>query len=300
MLMLRLWRSLQTPYAAHPLYRYTERAPVAHRSGLMDLLTDSSLWGIVSFLVIVLLLIVGSWRALVLLLLVGPLIVLVTPTFAGLLVMLRTSRLISDQAAGGRSPLLGVTPLGLPGMLWALASSAFHRHVLFERVRTASIDIYLFCITLLAIPATIAGTIGIVNLFLFPDVSLFDYRAWVGIINWAAVIGCLFTDLIGSILVGLVLGMLAPVVVPRLTDAQGLAIGLFLAIQFITYATFLLLAFTLLPALTSALAIDLPLLSLLRVLALLLLREMTMQVLWRGLVQRTESSPAEFRTIIGG
>lgn len=302
MFTFRLWSALHRPYVAHPLYRRLKHASATRNtvaSRMRDYLPEDSAWGAILLLLSIIAMAIGGWRALIFLLFLIPLALISAGTFSGLLALLKTSGLINRQTEQGKDALMGVTPLGLPGMLWALCSFAYHQDSFLKSLRETVRGVYVFGFFILIVPAFF------LSLFVFLDILIASRSSGYGELPQTLVggFGLLFlayADLVQSILVGCLMGMLAPTYTQRRVDSSGLAVGAFLAAQFLSYALIALIDLVILPQLAAQTAIiDDTGLFLLQISVFFIVREIVLRGLWRLLVHRIEATPTELRIVTG-
>ena len=304
MITFRLWNALHRPYVSHPLYRrLNDLDESAHqRFRLRDILPEDSAWGSIFLILSIIAIALGGWRVLVILMLLIPLIFVSIGTICGALVLLRTSTLIARQTEQGKQVLMGVTPLGLPGMMWALCSVAYTKNRVATALKEAVNGIYFVGFVMMAIPTFFAVMFALVEVILGTDgtnLAHTPFGLW-GLVVLYAGLGAIYLDLVQSIALGSVIGMLIPTYTRTRLDSNGLAIGTYLAVQFISYAIIAFFDLFLLPNVAAQFAIvDSTLLALSQFVAFFAVRDFALRGIWHLLMHRLETTPSEFRQMTG-
>lgn len=302
MFTFRLWSALHRPYVAHPLYRHlTQQATTTKPlpGQLRDLLPDDSAWGSIILVLSLVAIAVGGYRVLLLLLFFIPLGLIAVGTFSGLLALWKTNSLVIRQTEQGKHELIAVTPAGLPGMMWALCSFAYHQGGLLRAVKETMRGVYIFGFFILIAPAFFLLIYTIMEVLTANSSSAYSELTQTLIASFS-LLSLAYLDLVQSILVGSVLGMLIPTYTRNRIDSGGLALGAFFAVQFLAYALIALLDLVFLPQLAAqATVINGSLLIMLQVFVFFMVRETTLILLWRMLTRRIEATPAELYQITG-
>jgi len=276
----RLWQALKSPPSKHPIFQR-----------MVSPYYDDISWALVAQNVLIQgqiwfwsLIFVLDTRALILMMFSG--------TFYGLIWSAIVSGTIAIEREYRMYDLLCLSPSGTLGISWAICTGCLHRNQTFEHVNSQeawSIRIILF------IPLVISANVIFGRAFSNP-VSL-------TIIWLAAFLIVFYLDHVQSIILGSLLGVLAPHYVPNRFDSRLWACVGFLFIQLTTYFVLFLTGAVILPTLYRVFAVSgwyadlsLPILS---VAVFYLLREGILLQLWRRLTQQLNAAPTELDLLFG-
>lgn len=301
----QLWKVLQNPFFEHPIYqRFITSSQLHNALTITDffpipkIFLSSSLWGFVSGFALVLFLCAGGWIVVVLALVIIPLIP-TTGSLYGLFMAIRISGYIAREHEQRRYELNAVTPIGQTGVSWAICSAVYHRGKSISQLRDMVRGLYLVMYMVVGLLLMIA----LLNLFLLDGVPLTPEQ-WFSVIDRndliqntlisGILVTAFFVDFVQSIITGSIIGMLTPTFTRNAINARGIALGLFLMIQFLLYAGVGILCLIILPVIAQSFYWqNAVLLSALQLATLYIAREITIQLLWWWLAYQLESDTRE-------
>jgi hypothetical protein len=280
MVTRRVWRALSDPPGVHPLFqRRVLLPPNLPRNGFTLANTVVNL-------------VLGIGHYLPLLLIMFMPLLLALGGVYGLDCALRISTAIARAQEDDTYNLLSLTPGGAIGASWALCTSTLYRHRDFRRLQT-------MVQVAVVIGLVLAPIIAVFSIILPLDVSsgrfLTPQDVLVNFLNLLALLIILYLEYMQSTVQGVLVGMLIPTYVQNRMDVTLYALLVFLLLQILVYAAFVLLGFTLLPGLLAGDARVL--LVPLRVALFYGLRERVITGLWRRLAARLNTSLAEFAVV---
>ncbi len=293
MMTWRLWRALFWPFVEHPIYRRIVRSKrrivtVKMRDAMIMpsiFRRSSPLWGFFAGAAMVFLVCSGGWLIVLPLVCLAPLLMVSVGTLCGLICAIKTSTTLTKERQDGKFDLLGLAPSGITGATWAVCSAIYHNSAFMTQLRDFARGTYLVL------------TVG--TFFLFGTIILNSGTSVISNapINFSSllILAALYIDLVQSILVGSVIGMIIPTYVSAEFDARGLSLGAFLALQFLTYIVVALINFFLLNGVfdwQGNLVI-----SLVRLGIFYLTREVMIVWLWGFLARRLESDLKELNEV---
>ncbi len=282
----KLWHALNRPPALHPLFQRTVLLPYYERRRSLS-------W---AGMVIDLVMGLARHSPTILLFLIPLILPLIGITY-GIDCALRVGSAIAREHENATFNLLSLSPPGPLGASWAVCASALYRDRDFERLH----NIMRAC-------AIIAGSImAVITLFLLigDAFSRDSYQASILMATLAhvlALVGAIYIDYVQSATLGTLVGMIVPTYTRTRIDTSLFSFGVFLLLQIGGYLMAFIVGFTLLPALFTRLGWmddgSAILLSLCRVGALFLAREILIAGLWRFLIARLHAQPSELDAVL--
>ena len=243
MISWNLWRAFCTPFVSHPIYQL---------SGVWDVkkldATSRAWWLIHLPRTIQLLLVVIVGAVIVASFVVGPSILLlvffgipffvmivilpialiIIGTLYGLVFATITAEAIAIEQQRGRYALLKLTPKGQTSATWALCNLEFHRHEWLHQIREGIASIYTMLLTLMFFPFGFTLMLLVVT----PNEPEAQH-SFLTVILWITIVLIPGLDFVQSTNTGGLVGMIVPLA--SQTNARGLAMITFLALQFVTY-----------------------------------------------------------------
>ena len=307
MITLFLWRTLQIPFDSNPLFRYVYsgrysrylfKAPTA-LLGWPTLGFDGILGKVFSGFTMMLFLCAGGWLVIVPMVVILPLIMFFLGTLNGLAVSTGVSRIIARERQRGREHLFAVTPHGIIGANWAICTAVYHRSNFLGQFRfTINNMYYAIYIGIIVFSIFLIGHwVNLSNQGLATESARLNF--FNSLILMVIVIAFQF-NYMQSIALGSLIGMIVPTYAESQSDARGLAMGLFLAIQVISYAMIILISFIILSELFELFVIeDALLLSIGRLGVFIGIRELILWLMWRLLAKRLDVDFGELSTEVG-
>jgi hypothetical protein len=260
----KLWRYLKNPPEGHPFYQRT-----LHTTG------NAIPW--------------YTWVAeLIGVLLFVPMIVFTSAVYSMAWVV-GISSTIAKERRQGTYDLLALAPGGPLGVSWAACMGCLYRNQIYRSINTRDawiarlviIGILLFAVTADSIPEFPTGG----------EIAL-------GVAYLLAIGAAVYLDHIQSILLSGLTGMIAPTYTTDTFNAQLWGFAVFVGLQMTTYATTIVTAFVILPALLPGNSILTRLIELAVAVGLFYgLREVMIAYLWRSLTARLNADPAEVQAI---
>jgi hypothetical protein len=235
MISWRFWRSLQTPYVAHPIYRLRGiwRVPPTRRHvprSRLILLNHAATWvtllilcsiGLVTLFGTSILFILICGPAIAMFFLVLPLTLITIGTLYGLATTLLISNVIAIEKIQGRLTLMTLTSRGLAGATWALCSLEFHTNFWLVQTRSFVSTVYF-------------STFFILLFALYP-ILFTSSDTPPGTLYGAIAFAIFILDYIQSTNVGCLIGMLAPTYANSRAETRNFGLVAFLTLQFATY-----------------------------------------------------------------
>jgi hypothetical protein len=185
-----------------------------------------------------------------------------------------------------------LSPDGELGVNWAICTGYLHRHNRLEQIRG-------FVGSLLVVSL---GVVALITLFIVTNAGSSSrfaqdetQRAYMTLIHTTTLVAALYIDHYHSIVMGSLVGMIAPTLTQARLDAQLGAMGIYLVLQISVYTLGWFIALTLLPTLFgrggnwwSA-----TMLAVLQVVVFFIIREIVTIGLWRALLRQLNISPVE-------
>jgi hypothetical protein len=290
MMTLRLWRIFYQSLPRHPLFWLSLHRPPEKRSrgeGWQYWLRQfsSAVFGILIF--------VGILALGIPLLFFSFLLIFAGGLFAGGNAAAGISTAIGREQEKGRFDLVSLSPPGMFGAAWALATRFLRTNRralrLMKLIRAFHLICFLGAMSILAMNAMLNISTGDVE-------SLAD----LGIVEMLIVVllvGTLHLDVIQAVLMGALFGILAPTYQARRVDSSMTAVGMFLAVQLLIYlAVFSSLNLT--AALVVRLGVEMSLLplALFALIFVFLAHEIALYWIWRMVQQRLNLEPRLLQT----
>jgi hypothetical protein len=231
----------------------------------------------------------------------APLLLLFAGTIAGLFVAVRTAGVIGVEQQRGRADVVGVTPVGVAGLNWAAICVIYYYSTTVRDVR----DMARFMYQILLIGIWFGAFVSVLNWTRYIDEgqpalqSLFNAMQPTVLVSMALAV--LYLDLIQSILLGGIAGMMGPAWAHDRLDAVGLALGAFLAAQLLSYAVVGVIAFMFVPRLYTVLGGDSfgMTLGAMELITLFLLRDGLLFAMWRTALNRLDIPAREWFAAVG-
>ncbi len=245
MISWNLWRAFCTPFVSHPIYQIggvwdTQTLdPTAHPWWLTHLSrTIQLLLMLIVGAVIVASFFIGPSILLLalfgipffLMIVVLPIALIIIGTLYGLVFAVITAEAITTEQQRGRYALLKLTPKGQASATWALCNLEFHRHEWLHQIREGIVSVYIMLLTLMFFPFGFTFMLLIVT----PSEPEAQH-SFLTVILWGIIVLMPGLDFVQSTNAGGLIGMIVPLVSPGKTNARGLAMIVFLALQFVTY-----------------------------------------------------------------
>jgi hypothetical protein len=276
----RLWHALKSPPSTHPIFQR-----------MISPYYDDMNWALMAQNVLIQgqiwfwsLIFVLDTRALLLMMFSG--------TVYGLIWSAIVSGTIAIEREYRMYDLLSLSPSGMLGISWAICTGCLHRNQTFEQVNSQeawSIRIILF------IPLVISANVLLGRAFSNPGtLTIF----WL-----AAFLIVFYLDHVQSIILGSLLGVLAPHYSPSRFDSRLWACVGFLLIQLSTYLALVLTSAIILPTIYRAFTISgwyadisLPVLS---IAVFYFTREVIIGRLWNRVTEQLNAAPIELDLLFG-
>jgi len=214
-----------------------------------------------------------------------PFTILLAGTISGGISAVQTATAVTTSREQGRYALVSLTPDGSSRLMHAVGKRLLENNGLigiFKAIITG-----IAAISLLSIVTTTFGT-------LFIQVSV-DSTAVVNptnarsLIQLLLVLGLMYSDLVHSIVIGILIGLLMPIYVQDRLTTVTISLGLYLTLQIGFYVAMILLHIFVLPSIYAAFGTNMGFdLYLSNILLVVLSREAIVAVLWSWLGQHTE------------
>lgn len=290
MMTPRLWRTFYDSLPRHPLFwqtlHFTPKDPITGTGWTWRLKqVASALLGLLMF--------IGILALGVPLLFFSYLIVFMGGVIAGGNAAAGISSEIAREQEKGRYDLIALSPPGMFGAGWALATRFLRTNRntlrLAKLIRAFHLICFLGVILIVVMNLVIAGGTGMIE-------SIMD----TGFIEMAAVlmlIAALHLDFIQAVLLGALIGILAPSYTSRRIDSSIAAVGGFLGIQFTIYLV-IYASLNLMTLLLLALGIDSTfLIALLTLILVYVTHEIALYSIWRMVQQRLNLESRMLQTL---
>ena len=266
MLTWKLWRGLRQPPFKHPLYQEVIGRPAAPMAASLGCVV----------------------------VLIAPFVLLPALLFLSTAYGLRWAMQIASTIARDhetrRYELVALSPEGAFGVSRAIMSAYVQRNESLAQIQTVGAWVLRLAFMLTIMLALTSLSTPILTTDYAPNVN--EIITVLYLVTMAVAI---YIDHVHSVLVGLLVGMWIPVVVPRRLDASMGALLVYLLLQVTAYLVVVLGCFTLLPALLGSIPrpYNTVLLALLRVVVLFAVREILIRWLWATVVRQTNATPSE-------
>jgi len=301
MIAWQLWRALHTPFVAHPLYHLRGMDPLPEDSerliavmernaklllvlGIVGIVAATISYGPSALLFIIIGIPIGIFMLTV------PAVLLLAGSVYGTITVMAIALTISRERYQGRFELLGATPYGLAGATWALGSIAVQKNILLKRLREALTPLYMisiFCALML--------------LFLFTIPVISDpqaneaRRTASDVITVLLLIFFAIIDLMQSVNISSLIGMIVATDAENTSFAQGRALAAFLVIHLTNYMIIVGLCVLALPMLGIQSG---PVYYGLCLFTAYAIREGVTVLLWWRLIKTLDADHAELNTIV--
>jgi hypothetical protein len=263
----KLWRTLPLPMPAHPLYR--------------RVVTDIGY--------------VLPWHMTCALIVLAPILVPFMLFFAsavyGLRYALEAAVILARERESGVYDLLATTPMGAFGISRIIVSACLNRNESLEQLNSGGSWILRGFMALIVMLLFASFMLPVI-----PDPSNSPWNQVVIPVYVGLMGSAIYIDLVHSIVLAALVGMLAPNFTLRRLDAGGAAVLAYLFLQLVAYLVTLMVGFVVLPAMMDAvleLNIARIVLPFLRVVVFFAIREWMIRVLWKRLVIETQAAPSE-------
>jgi hypothetical protein len=289
MLSFELWRTLHETPTQYPLRLMTHERPAEEVSLLRRLLADYLPFAIVALIFI------SAWLLGIMIIIGLGLLLAFGGGFYGLVTVYAVSQAVTRHRARGYYELMLMTPPGVLGIQWAISAYALQRSELLVLMRGLMHRLYIGVFML----------IGLVFIFSMVAMSqpLTKYAPNVFAESVAPELVsafCLalvhYLDFTRSGLVGALFGMLIPTFTEGRRETVYIAIALYVLLQILFYMACWIIGFeTLRNLLTLAGMPSNTLHNLVRLILMILIREIILFGLWRWLLWRLNVQPAESR-----
>lgn len=283
-LTLRLWIALHTPPANYPAARLHRirhvKAPRFWRRLFADVLPVGML----------VLMVASAWLLALLLLALLVLTLMGSGVVYGGVAAVSLSRALARQRTSGRYDLVTLTPGGAMGLHRALTAHILQQNDLLSILRGVMQRVYL------------GGGILLTVIFIFSAAFLnyqmsryaenaFQVHVLPGVVGLYALLGAHGLDFARSVLVGILIGLLTPTLIPgrgvNRSETQLYAAALYAGLQVVTVIGYLLLEMGI------GVLFPEPARHVIRLLLVLLVQQASVYGLWRLLLHRLNVGPAE-------
>jgi hypothetical protein len=295
----KLWRALQRPPVRHPLYRRALLLRPAEGLRFDDAVTLHFLWRLV--LPLLFMSIFALTPIILPLVIVTPLLLPVIINWCSIQWAVRTGGAIASENERGTYDLAALTPPGAFGASWTICSACIHRGSSFSDLHTFVRVLVKFLFLMTGIGFVIAILIAAAR---SPGVSAgaaFSQSTFVNLFHAAALVTAFYLDHVQSVVVGGLVGMLAPNYVRNHLDARAWGLFGYLLLQVGTYLLTWLIGFQVIPVLYEGLNLNsiyaefsIPIL---RVAVFYGIREGIIAGLWLVLTGRLNAMPSDLDDI---
>lgn len=250
-------------------------------------------WGVLLFIITVIALCSGVWFILIPLGLLIPFAFLGIGTLYGGNIALRVSVTLSKARSQGYLDLLSTAPSGLIGALWATVSAVYHSRQSLKQFKETTQRFYIIALGIIVIYITLNFLAGIVD-----GVELSRMTKTItNAIPTLLFISALYIDLLQSIILGCIVGMLIPTITHRQLDSNALTFLVYFTAQLIYYVLFILIAFFLLSQLLDSQATYIR--AIVQFAIFFSVREILIASLWHLLAHKISSNIEEINTTVG-
>lgn len=172
----------------------------------------------------------------------APFFLALAGTFLGMSYAVNISLSIAEEQEKQRYDLIGVSPVGKEGLHWMACPRAYHRHRSLRSTNSLFRGMYLF-LGIASIGMPLIGSAFYIfdstNSFRSEVIELGDTIA--SVLPVVIVLAIFYLDIVQSILLGCVVGMLAPTIVHERTTAQAVSLVTFIIAQIVFYISYYLL-----------------------------------------------------------
>lgn len=291
MLSFELWRTLHqeptpTPY---PLVSLVRERPYQHWPLIQQIVTDYLP------VAVVVLMLLSVWLLGIAVIAAAVLLVIFGGAFYGLLTVYTVSRAVSRHRTRGCYELIMMTPPGILGIQWAISVYALQRSDTLLLLRGIMHRVYLtaFVVFGLIFGFTLLSANQSVTKY---APNIFMEYVLPALANGFCLVALHYLDFTRSGLMGALFGLLIPTFTENRRQAVALAVMLYLVVQGIFYlACWILGAEALGQALIQAGASSDVIHNMVRLVMMLVIREISLFGLWRWLLWRLNVTPLESR-----
>jgi len=297
---LRLWHALNHPPTMHPLFWLTVERSVhsnrlPSRFSWVDRLSIAYLLVFGASILLVNALGTHTQSAFITILMlllalpiIVPLVILLRSTvfsgsYHGLLWAIDISQFVTRERQNGTYDLLCLLPTGGLAAHWAICTGCLYRNQQFNR--------------LLEMRGAILRVVLIFSAFIFLGLrgESTEEEGILFVLGVAALLAAMYVDFIHSIVLGGLVGMIAPLYTYNRTDARLWAAGIFLAIQVWVYGVTVFAGLMIAPRLFEGIGFRgwfvTALIPFVMVLVFTAVREIMIIGLWRWLLAQTNTDP---------
>lgn len=274
MLTWKLWRALTTNPTIHPIYQRIVDAPL-----------QPPPWYLSCAIVI------GAPFLLL------PAILFLSATYS-LRWAVAISSTIARERESGMFDLVALTPPGAMGVCRAICTAALNRNEALQQIQTPIAWIIRLGFTLLVL-----ASLGFLVESLVPAEARGNMQTIIPLVYLGTLIAALYIDHVQSVVLGCLIGMLAPEYTSGRVDASAGAFMVFLLVTVMTYLITILGGFVAAPLLLRDLGVT-PvagalILPFLRVGLFYLIREGIIALVWRALVEKLNIGASELEAMTG-
>ena len=303
MITRKLWRALRTPPFAHPMFRRRQVNPPVIIIRKPES-RSRKIWAIAGGVVFICILSIPLAFVAAFLI---PLLIILLGTISGLICAVRVSSILVQTKEQRAYDLLSISPSGALGASWAACAGYLHHSPYFRRLFNL-----LRQMPLILLGVTVIGVILALIPFLNPVLLQNDGTrietvpslipaGILAVTHLSTAAFALYFDSIQSIIMGGLVAMLVPTYVQSRTEARPIAVGIFLALQMVVYSATWLGAMIILSSSFESLALDGLIadlsLPVLRVLVLVIIRELIIMTVWQVLALQLNTDTAELDVI---
>ncbi len=291
MLSFQLWRTLhqESTSAPYPLVALVRERPHKHWPLIQQIVTDYLP------VAVVILMVLSVWLLGIVVIAAAALLVIFGGAFYGLLTVYTVSRAVSRHRTRGCYELIMMTPPGILGIQWAISVYALRRSDTLLLLRGVMHRVYL----------TVFVVFGMIFAFTLLSANqpvtkyapnIFIQYVLPALANGFCLVSLHYLDFTRSGLTGALFGLLIPTFTENRRQAVALAVLLYLVVQGIFYLVcWILGAEALNQTLTLAGASSDVLHNAVRLVMMLVIREISLFGLWRWLLWRLNVTPLESR-----
>jgi len=294
----RLWRALQHPPVQHPLYRRVLLLRPAAGVRLDEALTFRFLWRLA--LPILFVSIFALTPIILPLIVVSPVLLPLIANLRGGVWAVKTGGAIARENEQGTYDLLALLPFGAFGANWVIGSGCLYRGSSFADLQTFVRILMHFLLLVLGIALVIAIILMAAEPP-SPKPLESQGQVFMTLVNLAALIAAFYIDYVQSVIVGILVGMLAPAHAHNRFDTRAWGLFSYLFLQVSTYLITWLIGFQLVPTLYQALNFKGILaefsLPIFRLAVFYLAREVIIATLWRALTWQLNAVSSDLNVL---
>jgi hypothetical protein len=283
MMTLKLWRALNNPPATHPIFVRTVLLPrvVRRRS-----INSASIF--IGFIMSM-----SEFMPTILVFLM-PILLGSCGLIYGIDCAVRVSQSITYERKNNTYDLLALCPQGVLAACWVLCTSLLFQQQQFSRlheiVRT-SVRIAFAAITVI-----LMLFIGITASIIFSGSKL-TLPIIIPLVNAEAMVVLIYSEYVQSTVIGCLVGLLIPTFASGTMDSFLYAPAVFLLLKIGSYTTSLLVGFNLLDKVFKQIDVQSLLVGILltvaRVVIIVMVQDIVIRLLWRMVIERTNTLPAD-------